>query len=73
MPNDFDCIFFVKKPPTVTLNEGMFHICFTVGKETGVELVMSPHNFLKMRRISAKVVAEFHAAEAGKVETIRKH
>jgi hypothetical protein len=56
--NELDAVFYVGRPPRVELREGMFHICFESGGLC-VSLVMSPNNFLKMRRLAKRVEAEF--------------
>jgi hypothetical protein len=57
---DFDASIYVKSVPEFRREEGMFHICHTVGK-MHIELVMRPNTFLKALRNANRVAAEFHA------------
>lgn len=64
MPNrSLDAVFYIKEPPAVCFEDGLFKVTFQVGVEARFELVMSPNNFLKMRRIAGRAVARFHAGE----------
>jgi len=68
--HDLDAIFYVEKPPRVEFRDGMFRICFDIGKRASFELAMSPNTFLKMRRASGKVADEFH--EGARVVSLKK-
>jgi hypothetical protein len=71
MLNDLDCIFWIKKAPKVTFDEGMFHICFAVGKRATVEMVMSPATFLKLRAQSSETVAQWQVDDLDKVRKLK--
>lgn len=73
MPNDLDAIFYIQKPPTVSFSDGMFRVCFDIGKRASFELVMSPNTFLKMRKISGEVAAKWQVGDLDKVAKIGRH
>jgi hypothetical protein len=65
---NFEAIYFIREAPTVTIEDGMFHVAFDISEQSRFSIVMSPHTFLKMRRKSACVVAKFQTAEVVPVE-----
>lgn len=73
MPSrDLDAVFFIGRPPTITFREGMFHICYDIGKRAAFELVMSPNTFLRARKAGAQAVSAFEAGDA-KIVALPKH
>lgn len=60
MPTDFEAVFYVSRPPSVEFRDGLFHISFGIGRSAQFEIVMSPHTFIKMRRINGIAAAGFH-------------
>ena len=73
MPSDLDCIFFVQKPPRVTFEDGMFRVCFAIGKRATIEVVMSPNTFFKMRQSGAEIAAKWQVDSLDKVKAIPRH
>jgi hypothetical protein len=55
---DFEGVFYVKKVPEISFEEGMFHIKHSIGSAQ-FEFVMSPNNFLKALKRSTRAAAEF--------------
>jgi len=69
---DLDAVFWISQPPTITLRDGMFHICYDIGKRASFELVMSPNVFLKARAAGSKAVRAFEA-DICEVVALPKH
>lgn len=61
MSNDFDAVFYVREVPRFRFEDGLFHVCFNVGK-VHAEFVMLPSVFLKGRRAAKKAEDQFRAA-----------
>jgi hypothetical protein len=60
VPNrDFDAIFFVTKAPSVEYKDGLFHICYDIGKHASFEVVMPPKAFVKARLLGSEVLAKW--------------
>lgn len=57
-PRDLDAIFYAPQPPSFEFRDGMFHVCFTIGR-CRFEFAMSPHNFRKALRAATAIASEF--------------
>lgn len=72
MPSrDFDAIFYVKNPPDIRIEEGLFHIGYDIGKRVRFEVVLTPATFFKARQCAARVADDFHEGCHGKVSSIK--
>lgn len=58
---ELDAVFFIQQLPSVEFREGMFHVCYDIGKQATFEVVMSPNVFLKALKRANKASDEFHA------------
>lgn len=67
MPHDLDAVFFIQVPAHVELRAGLVHICYEIGRQARLEMVIPPAVFLKAVRRANQVADEFHAACAGVV------
>jgi hypothetical protein len=54
-----DATFYVAKAPTVEFRDGLFHICYDMGKRATFEIVMPPKAFLKARMLGNEVIAQW--------------
>ena len=68
--HDLDAVFFVQSSPAIELREGMFYVCYEIGRSARFEVVLPPHVFLKALKRANQVSDEFH--ESGTVIPIRK-
>lgn len=59
---DFKGVFYVKSIPEIVFQDGMFHICHSVGSAE-FEFVMQPNTFLKGLRRANEKAGEFHARD----------
>lgn len=57
MPHNLDCVFFVERGPSIEFRDGLFHICYEVGRSARFEVVLAP---------SAYFPALAEAVEAGR-------
>jgi hypothetical protein len=57
---DFRGVFYVKGIPEIRFDEGMFHICYTIGTAE-FEFVYRPNTFLKGVRLAMEAADKFHA------------
>lgn len=55
-----DAIYYIEKPPLISFEDGMFHVCYDIGKSAHFEVVMSPNVYLKTLRRAHSVVGRFH-------------
>ena len=72
---DFDAIFYVAKPPSVEFRDGVFHICYSIGRRATFEVVMPPKAFLRARLLGAEELSKWRLDDLpddGKVTRIRK-
>jgi hypothetical protein len=54
-----DAIFFVPEGPDIFLQDGLFHICYKLGRDVQFEVVLTPNVYLKALRQGNRVAAEF--------------
>lgn len=66
---DLDAVFFVQHPPVLELVDGMFHVCYDIGKSARFEIVLPPSAFFKALRQANKLSDLFH--QGGKVVPLR--
>lgn len=72
---EFDAVFFVAKAPTIGFKDGLFHICYSIGKHTSFEVVMPPKAFLRARVLGTEVISQWRLDELpdeSKVTRIKK-
>jgi hypothetical protein len=69
--NGFDGVFYVDRPPTIRFEDGLFHVCYTIGRDK-FEIVMRPATFIEARKIANRASDEFHEGGAD-VLAIGKH
>jgi hypothetical protein len=54
-----DAIFFVPDGPDIFFQDGLFHVCYKLGREVQFEVVLTPNVYLKALRRANRVAAEF--------------
>ena len=57
---DLDAVFFVQQQPHVELRDGLFHVCYEIGKSARLEVVLRPSIFLKALRAANIASDRFH-------------
>jgi hypothetical protein len=62
--HDLDAVFFVQSSPEIELREGMFYVCYEIGRSARFEVVLPPHVFLKALKRATLVAGEFHRDSA---------
>jgi hypothetical protein len=60
--HDFEGVFYVKRIPEIVFEDGMFHICHSIGTAK-FEFVMRPNVFLRALRRSNELAGEFHGRD----------
>jgi hypothetical protein len=71
--NGFDGVFYVDRPPTIRFEDGLFHVCYTIGRDK-FEIVMRPSIFAKAGILADEVRAKWqlHTLDSANVTRIRK-
>jgi hypothetical protein len=64
---DLDAIFFVPDGPEIRFEDGLFHVCYVIGKQARFEIVLTPKAFLVALRHANRIADEFHE---GKCEVV---
>jgi hypothetical protein len=58
MPPDLDCVFYIGKTPTIDFRDGMFHICYEIGRHARFEIVLSPQTFRRGMALAEDAMAK---------------
>ena len=67
---DFDGIFYVKRIPVITFEDGLFHICHQLGSNTQFQFVMQPALFKKLVLAGQEALAKWQVEQLDKVKPI---
>ena len=62
---DLDAIFFIDRVPNVSFEDGLFRICYDIGKNARFEIVMRPAVFQQARMLVAEAVAKWQCETLG--------
>jgi hypothetical protein len=60
--HDFKGVFYLKGIPEIRFEDGMFHVCHSIGSAE-FEFVMRPNTFLKALRRANEKAGEFHSRD----------
>lgn len=56
---DLDAVMFIREPPMVSYEEGLFHVCYDIGN-IHAEFVMQPKVFSKAMLFAEEARAKWH-------------
>ena len=70
---DFEGVFFIQRAPKIEFRDGLFHVCYDIGKRAIFEVVMQPKTFAAARLASAAELAkwQYDTLDKGNVRQIR--
>lgn len=68
---DLDVIFYIQKPPAIEFRDGMFHLCYEVGRKATFEIVMPPKAFMEARMLGSEVLAQWQADQLPDPKKVR--
>ena len=70
---NLDAVFYVDSVPDVFFEAGLFHVCYDIGRDARLEVVMLPDKFEKAMLLAKEANAawQFDALDAGNVVPIR--
>lgn len=64
---DFDAIVYIRRAPTYSFDEGLFHVCYPIGPKAQAQFVMQPSVYLKALRAAEKAYRQFSDIETSVV------
>lgn len=68
----FDGILFAKDEPQIWIDDGNFHVAYTVGG-IHVEFVLPPRTYLSALRLANEVAAKWQVGQLDNVRNIGAH